>query len=84
MQLVLVVRWSRTAVCIASLNSTSAICLSLWFVPPWKLWKAGDTACVVQGAHLVAVRGITVCVTCGELAQGLGWDVGAGCVCGPE
>lgn len=25
----------------------------------------------------------SLCVTCGELAQDLGWDVGAGCVCGP-
>lgn len=23
----------------------------------------------------------SLCVTCGELAQGLGWDVGTGCVC---
>lgn len=76
------IRWSRTVVCIAYLNNTSPFCPSLWFVPSLRLRKTGDTTSVVQGAHLVAVHGITLCVTYGELAQGLGWDVSAGCVCG--
>lgn len=42
-------------------------------MPPLRLRKTGDTTSVVQGARLVAVRGITLCVTRGELAQGLVW-----------
>lgn len=78
-------RWSGTAVYITSLvlQTIRPICTSLWFfaIEAEEGWGhcercAGSTAACGTWHY-------PPCVTRGELAQGLGWDAGAGRVCGP-